>query len=148
MVDILHHVGVKTSSTDRVYDALTTVDGLAGWWTKNTRGTSEVGGTLDFRFEAGGFTMKVLELQRGKRVLWEVVDGPQEWVGTKVRFDLEQQGQYVAVFFEHEGWKAPSRFMHHCSSKWASFLFSLKALVETGKGAPHPNDVRIINDAQ
>ena len=35
--------------------------------------------------------------------------------------------------------------MHHCSTKWATFLMSLKSLVETGKGAPYPNDVLIDN---
>ena len=35
--------------------------------------------------------------------------------------------------------------MHHCSTKWAIFLMSLKSLLETGKGAPHPNDVKIDN---
>jgi hypothetical protein len=33
--------------------------------------------------------------------------------------------------------------MHHCSTKWAIFLMSLKAFVETGKGAPSPDDVKI-----
>ncbi len=35
--------------------------------------------------------------------------------------------------------------MHHCSTKWAMFLMSLKAFVETGRGAPFPNDVHISN---
>ena len=26
--------------------------------------------------------------------------------------------------------------MHHCSTKWATFLVSLKSLVETGTGSP------------
>jgi len=30
-------------------------------------------------------------------------------------------------------------------SKWAIFLMSLKALVETGKGAPAPGDIKIDN---
>jgi hypothetical protein len=33
--------------------------------------------------------------------------------------------------------------MHHCSTKWATYLMSLKSLAETGKGAPHPEDVKI-----
>jgi hypothetical protein len=41
---------------------LTTREGLAAWWTNNTQGESKVGGVLQFRFEAGGFDMKVLEL--------------------------------------------------------------------------------------
>jgi hypothetical protein len=47
--------------------------------------------------------------------------------------------------FKHEGWKEPVEFMHHCSTKWAVFLLSLKSLVETGKGAPDPNDIKIDN---
>jgi hypothetical protein len=35
-----------------------------------------------FRFGAGGFDMEVLELDPTARVLWQVVDGPQEWIGT------------------------------------------------------------------
>jgi len=35
--------------------------------------------------------------------------------------------------------------MHHCSTKWALFLMSLKSLVENGQGAPHPHDVKIDN---
>ena len=31
----------------------------------------------------------------------------------------------------------------HYSMKWAVYLLSLKALVETGKGSPSPDDVRI-----
>ena len=58
MVDILHRVGIRGSSPDEVYAALTTVDGLAGWWTDDTSGSSEVGGTLAFRFPpVGGFDM-------------------------------------------------------------------------------------------
>src|SRR3982074_3277589 len=90
MVDILHRVGIK-ASVDQVYKALTTRAGLAGWWTTDTQGDSKVGGILKFRFtrdgkELGGFDMKVLELQPGRRVLWQVVEGPAEWVGTKIGF--------------------------------------------------------------
>ena len=33
--------------------------------------------------------------------------------------------------------------MHHCSTKWATYLMSLKSLVETGTGAPAPRDVHV-----
>jgi hypothetical protein len=36
--------------------------------------------------------------------------------------------------------------MHHCSTKWATYLMSLKSLVETGQGAPNPNDSHISGD--
>src|SRR4029077_19118236 len=140
MADILHRVGVKSSSLNDVYKALATREGLAAWWTNNTQGESKADGVRQFRFGAGGFDMKVLELEPGKRVLWRVVDGPDEWIGTKVSFDLTSSGEFTAVLFKHEGWKRPVEFMHHCSTKWAMFLMSLKSLGETGKGDPHPHD--------
>ena len=45
--------------------------------------------------------------------------------------------------FTHAGWVEPVEFLAHCSTKWAVFLLSLKALVETGTGAPAPDDVAI-----
>ncbi|MFC1437594.1 SRPBCC domain-containing protein [Streptacidiphilus sp. N1-10] len=145
MVDILHRVGVKTPTPEKVYEALTTVEGLAGWWTVDTKGEGgEAGGALQFRFPpVGGFDMEVVETRPGERVLWRVVDGPEEWVGTTVDWELHQSGEYTIVLFKHQGWREPVEFMHHCSTKWGSFLMSLKSLVETGEGAPAPRDVQI-----
>ncbi|MBL1080155.1 SRPBCC domain-containing protein [Nocardia sp. 2] len=143
MVDILHRVGIE-SDPGKVYSALTTLDGLTGWWTADSTGTGdEIDGILQFRFAAGGFDMKVRELEPEKGVRWQVVDGPEEWIGTYVDFRLTQKDDYTIVLFRHEGWREPVEFMHHCSTKWGSYLMSMKALVETGKGAAHPNDVRI-----
>ena len=150
MVDILHRVGIK-SPLDEVYKALATREGLAAWWTNNTQGEGKVGGVLQFRFaaggvEIGGFDMKILELNPARRVLWQVVGGPEEWIGTKVSFDLKQAGEHAIVLFKHQDWQAPVEFMHHCSTKWATYLMSLKSLVETGKGTPNPNDTHISGD--
>jgi uncharacterized protein YndB with AHSA1/START domain len=143
MPDILNRVEVQ-SSADATYRALATIGGLAGWWTSDTKGEADVGGTIKFTFGTRGFfDMKVLELQPGKRVLWQVVDGPEDWIGTKVAFDLKEDNGATVILFKHQGWKEPSEFMHHCSTKWAMFLMSLKGLLETGKGTPYPNDVHI-----
>ena len=149
MADILHKVGIK-SSQDKVYKALTMREGLAGWWTSRTQGDTQVGGILQFRFTAndvdiGGFDIKILELHPPSQVQWQVLDGPQEWIGTRISFELKQEDDFCIVLFKHQGWKEPVEFMHHCSTKWAVFLMSLKSLVETGKGAPNPDDVKIDN---
>ena len=74
MVDILHRVGATVSPAD-VYAALTTTDGLAGWWTEDTKAegdAGEVGGIIRFRFagapEPAGFDMLVRDLRPGERV--------------------------------------------------------------------------------
>ncbi|MFE6234710.1 SRPBCC domain-containing protein [Cellulosimicrobium sp. NPDC057862] len=144
MVDILHRVGVEGVAPEAVYRALTTVDGLAGWWTEDATGNEDVGEVLAFRFPPiGGFDMEVVELRPSERVVWRVVDGPEEWVGTTVEWSLRQDGDWTIVLFGHRGWAEPVEFMHHCSTKWASYLLSLKALAETGAGAPAPRDVQI-----
>ena len=143
MVDILHKVGIKSSSLGAVYKALTTLNGLSGWWTSTTQGESQVGGVIEFRFGAGGIAMKVLELDADQRVLWQVAGGPAEWIGTTVSFDLRQEGIWTIVLFKHHGWKEPVEFMHHCSTKWGVFLLSLKALLETGTGSPWPNEIKL-----
>ncbi len=147
MFDILHRVGIK-ASIGEVYNALATPKGIARWWTEETTGDNRAGGMIKFRFsdngrELGVFDMKILELHTDTRVVWEVIRGPAEWVGTKIRFDLRREGEFTIVLFKHEGWKEPVEFMYHCSTKWAIFLMSLKALGETGKGQPSPHDVRI-----
>ncbi|HTF10977.1 MAG TPA: SRPBCC domain-containing protein [Asanoa sp.] len=144
MVDILHRVGV-TASKDAVYAAITSPDRLAAWWTEDTRGDGAEGGVLQFQFLPGGFDMKVLEAKPAEHVLWEVIDGPAEWIGTNVRWDLHTEGDFTIVMFAHEGWREPVAFMHHCSTKWATYLMSMKQLVETGTGAPAPRDLQISN---
>jgi hypothetical protein len=61
----------------------------------------------------------------------------------EISFDLRQKGDWTIVLFKHQGWKEPVEFMHHCSTKWGVFLLSLKSLLETGKGAPHPNEIKL-----
>jgi len=152
MTDILHRIGILGPSPAPVYEALTTVAGLAGWWTVDTRTRGETAGAIpageviEFRFPPlQGFDMEVIESVAAERVSWRVLDGPEEWVGTTVSWELQQDDDYTIVLFAHRGWAAPVEFMYHCSTKWASFLMSLKALVETGEGAPAPVDVQISN---
>ncbi|QQP98434.1 SRPBCC family protein [Lysobacter enzymogenes] len=149
MVDILHKIATK-APMEKVYDALATREGISAWWTTTVEGDSQVGRSLTFRFyagdnEIGAFEMNVLELDPGKRVSWQVAAGPQDWIGTKIGFDLKQEGEYAVVLFKHEGWREASESMHHCSTKWAIFLMSLKAYLETGTGRPSPDDVKIDN---
>lgn len=147
MVDILHRVGIGSDGPEGVYEALTTVEGLSSWWTTDTSGDGDVGGVLAFRFALGGFDMEVTEAVPGRAVRWTVVAGPEEWVGTTVEFDLDHAEDQTVVRFAHRGWREPVDFMHHCSTKWATYLLSLKQMVETGTGRPHPDDVRLTLDA-
>jgi uncharacterized protein YndB with AHSA1/START domain len=143
MPDILHRVGIN-SPPEQVYHALSDEKGLAGWWTTNTKASATVDAIDRFRFGDRGFNdMRVAELVPGKRVKWHCVDGAAEWIGTELTFDLKPDNGLTIVLFAQRGWKEPVEFMHYCSTKWATYLLSLKSLCETGKGAPYPDDVDI-----
>ena len=150
MVDIIHRVGIKAPAS-KVFAALSTIDGLAGWWTTATTGSPEVGGDIAFRFqtetgaEIGGFDMDVLELTPEQKVRWRVKAGPDEWVETDIEFTLSRQDDYTIVLFGHRHWREEVEFMAHCSTKWATFLLSLRDFVETGKGQPAPTDLKVSN---
>lgn len=150
MVDIIHRIGIK-APISKVYEALSTVEGIAGWWTKETSGSSKIGETIAVRFlsadgkEIGSMKMEVLALDSNKKVQWRFTSGPEEWVGTDVIFNLSQEGNYTIVLFGHKNWREAVEFTAHCSTKWAVFLMSLKELLETGKGKPAPRDIKIDN---
>jgi hypothetical protein len=96
-----------------------------------------VGGVNEFRFADRGFSdMKVVELVPGTRVRWAGVDRAKEWIGTELLFDSKRQDVVTMVLFAQRGWIEPVEFMHYCSSKWATYLLSLKLLCEAGAGTP------------
>lgn len=150
MVDIIHRVGIKAPMA-KVYAALSTVEGVAGWWTRDTTGTSEPGGVVKVRFRAptgeeiGAMEFELAKLDSNQEVRWRVTAGPEEWLGTEVTFRLEQQGDMTLVVFGHRNWREAGDFMAHCSMKWATFLLSLREFVATGKGKPAPDDLKIDN---
>ena len=145
MYDIRHRIGV-TAPIEQVYERVATIDGLAAWWTSDTTGESKVGGVITFRFgdEPGrSMDMEVVELTPPGQVVWRCTQGPDEWLDTTFTFDLRPDGDETVVLFTQAGWREPVEFMHHCTTKWGSYLLSLKHGVEDGKGAPWPNDERV-----
>lgn len=150
MVDIVHRIGIRAPAS-KVFNSLATVEGVAGWWTRDTTGTSEVGQSIAVRFasptgeEMGRMTFEVEALRPDQEVRWRCIGGPAEWLGTDVTFRLAQEGDCTVVLFGHRNWREAVEFTAHCSMKWAVFLLSLRDLVETGVGRPSPVDLKIDN---
>ena len=150
MADILHRIGIK-APVALVYTALTTLEGLGHWWTEEVLGETQVGRKIEFRFSTklgellGGMVMEVQELGENKLVRWRCVEGPDEWVGTDITFQLSEQDNQTIVLFGHRNWCEAVEATYHCSMKWATFLLSLREYVETGTGKPSPHDLKIDN---
>jgi uncharacterized protein YndB with AHSA1/START domain len=144
MPDIRHRV-VISAPLDLVYQAVATADGISDWWTRDgVRGQAREGSQLQFFFNQPepSAVMEVTALDPGGEVSWNCVGGADEWIGTRVTFDLKPADGETVVLFTHAGWRSPTEFMAHCSARWAYFLFSLKSLAEMGKGTPFPDDLK------
>lgn len=47
MSDILHRVGID-AKPDKVFDALTTIEGLRGWWSSTASGSAAQGDIIKY----------------------------------------------------------------------------------------------------
>ena len=150
MVNIVHRIGFKTQA-EKVYKAISTIEGLSNWWTNDVAGEEKVDGKINFTFRTsagevlGTMMMQIKNLTASSEVRWLCIEGPEEWIGTEVTFELSQQGEQTILIFGHRNWREEVEFTAHCSMKWAIFMLSLKQLVETGKGKPSPDDIKIDN---
>ena len=150
MADIIHRIGIKSPAA-QVYKALSTIEGLSNWWTDEVEGDERIGGKIQFTFrsktgdEIGKMVMEVQKLNPQKDVRWRCIEGPAEWIGTDITFQLSQQDNQTIIIFGHRNWREAVEFTAHCSMKWAVFLLSLREYVETGKGRPSPHDLKIDN---
>lgn len=86
MVEIRHRVGVRAPAAD-VYRALTTAEGVAGWWATGASGDGGPRGRLAAPFPpvAEPYLLDVLAADPGAHVRWRVAQGPEEWLGTDGR---------------------------------------------------------------
>lgn len=134
--DIVLSVDVETTP-DKVYEALTTQQGLAGWYTPETKAEPKVGTVIEFKFaDLTTLKFRVEALEPGRSVTWSGVQVPGDWEGTRIRFDITPQSDMVNLQFTQTGLPPAYRDFGVFSYLWGQYLRSLKTLVETGKGEP------------
>lgn len=139
MPEIRHKVNIN-AEPEKVFAKLTTLDGLAGWWTPATAGNTDVGGRLTFAFGPDySKDMEVVKLVPDKLVSWRCIHATEEWINTNLEFELEKEGERTVVYFSHSDWRDYTSMFSQCSYDWAMFLRSLRILCETERGLPYPH---------
>lgn len=138
MPEILHQLTIATDP-DSTFEALTSQNGLANWWSEDVEAQPVVGSTITigFRRHTVVFTMRVADLKQPSLVVWECIDGNPEWVGTEIRFEISRTPDRTMVKLLHTGWDKTDGMLAACSFDWARYLLSLKAYLETGQGRPY-----------
>jgi uncharacterized protein YndB with AHSA1/START domain len=137
--DADYHADVTVSAPiGSVFAAVSTVEGLSGWWTTGTSGSPEPGGELRFAFTDGAAVMLVEE-RSPALVRWTCLghSGQPEWENTTVTFLLTELTPAVTrLQFTHGGLRPQLTCYGQCSAGWTYLMRSLASYAETGTGHP------------
>jgi uncharacterized protein YndB with AHSA1/START domain len=141
MPNILHRLTID-APTERVGELAGSREGIQQWWTgRPVAGDDAVGERLAVHFtnpDDPAATFEVLE-HNPDRIVWRCLEGPQDWVGTRITFALQPRADGgTTLLFTHQGWEQESEFMHGCSTNWAAYLIGLKAGAEGRGFSPFP----------
>ncbi|MGA7745622.1 MAG: SRPBCC domain-containing protein [Candidatus Aquilonibacter sp.] len=136
MADIMHLVKIAVPP-ERVYEALTTPEGIRNWWTRDADLDTVAGGTGTFRFHGGNdvTAVAVRELEPPLHVMWKTTSSFRpEWKGTTIVFDLRVDAGGTVLSFAHRGFEAADERYAMTTTGWGKYLQNLKEYLETGRG--------------
>ena len=143
MAKVSHQVGI-VGDINNIYRAIHEPQGLSGWWATKASGSPEQGQVLDLEFaELVTLCFRLEHLRENNLVHFHCVSGPGAWHNSDLVFTLNKDDDQVWVHLVHENNKASEDEFLYFSTKWTCYLLSLRDLIETGKGRPYPNDIKI-----
>ncbi len=122
MADIFHSLRVRAGADD-VLDAVSRFELVNAWWPNDRLVFSPA--SKDSAGEAA--------------IAWNCVEGPAEWVGTSISFDVAVDGLETVLRFSHRNWREASDAFAECTTKWGRVLMAVKSRVET----PDADDTRV-----
>lgn len=139
MKSIRHQLLIK-APVRTVFEAITTQQGIAGWWTPYTKATPELNTITRVEFDNHYHKeLEVVELKPYTHLTWLVKKATDEWIGSTISFDIEPNKKGAILSFKHDGWKEYTDMFARCTYDWGLFLRSLRLLCETGTGRPFPD---------
>ena len=139
MADIALQIRID-SHTDAVYRAISTAEGVAGWFTTGAEIGEGVGALHRLSFPGAPMTwdFRIEAAEPGKRLAQTVVAGPPQWIGTEIVYALEAHPEGgTVVRFDHTGFAEIDDMFREVTMGWAGMFLRLKEYVETGSPVPY-----------
>ena len=128
-------------SSEEVFKAICNV---AAWWQGRITGNADkLGDEFIYAMEPHHVTtQKIVELIPNNKVVWLVteskinfVSDKNEWLNTKIIFDIEEVDGGTKLTFTHQGLLPSIECYGGCSNAWTALIEkSLYSLITTGKG--------------
>jgi uncharacterized protein YndB with AHSA1/START domain len=137
MPSILHDFFIR-STPEKVFRAITEPKGIDSWWSLECSGTPAMGAEYRLFFgEPWDWRARVSRYEQDAAFEWDMTVAMDDWVGTKVGFELSPTEEGTKVRFYHKGWAEESEHFRISSYCWGTLLRLLKLYVERGEVMPH-----------
>ena len=137
-VSLVHQVNIK-ASPETIYRAVSTQEGLASFWTSDSKAEPKVGSVASFGFGGPTQRMRIDELTPGKRVKWTGLNDFPNWGDTTVSWDISpaDTGE-TSVTFRHANWPeaVTADDLGSINYTWGLIVERLKQYSESGKPVP------------
>jgi uncharacterized protein YndB with AHSA1/START domain len=127
------------ASPERLFEALTSLEGLAGWWTPTVTGDPRAGGAVTFSFNDQRIVMRVDVADAPRTIEWTCLGHTKfpEWEATRLTFELRGSDPGSTVIeFRHNGLLPTCDCYGVCSFGWDHYLGSLASYAAGTGGSP------------
>jgi uncharacterized protein YndB with AHSA1/START domain len=133
----IYHSFIIHGPINKVFEGISSSQGLDNWWTKSSKGKPEAGSTYELIFGAKYiWGAAVTKCKINKELELQMTEADPDWLGTKIGFSLNSKGDLTEVDFYHIGWPENSAHYRISSYCWAMYLRILKRNIEFGEKVP------------
>lgn len=131
MADVLFRFDVD-ATPETVLAALTTSDGIKGFWTSRADVPADLGAMLTVEFAIAPLPFDLrLEQSDAQTVVWRTETFPPHWVGSKIRWDVEAREGGSTISFRHSGLSDDDE-AGQVAFTWGQVMVKLKQYAESG----------------
>jgi hypothetical protein len=130
--------------------AFNAIKNFRGWWSEEIEGeTDQLNEVFFYHYKDIHLCkIKFIDSVPDRQLVYLVLDNQfsfikdqNEWVNTKLIFDITTEGDKTKVMFTHEGLVPEYECYDVCFDAWNNYIKnSLYDLITTGKGQPNPKD--------
>jgi len=137
MPDIYSDFPINVPAAD-VFSAVSTPAGLDQWWTKRSKGTPTPGAEYELWFGPEyDWRARVTACSAPQRFELEITRAGADWLGTRVGFEITEQGDTSQVRFRHVGWPQSNEHYRVSCYCWPMYLRILRRHLERGETVPY-----------
>lgn len=127
---------VVRAPRERVFDALSSLSSIRGWWLPDVSGSTVIGSEFTLKHYASEqqIRLRVEEASRPSLVQWLCRERTDflEWFNTRLTFELINEASWTELRFQHKGLRDDQICYEPCASEWDLYLSRLVSFIETG----------------